>query len=343
MVSLSDIAKEVNLNVSVVSRALNPNPDRHAVVKKETRERICEVARRMGYVPNRAASFNGKKGSATIFCFLPETADRLTADLMFGIVQAAGRENFPVNFFRGSCCEDFGKFLRAIFEREHSGLITYPPQALGGDMRRMLLQYHEKRRTVLMLNVLTNTSVQGLEQEFRDIPQLGIDEYYGGTLAAKHLIEQGCTRFYQTYLPPHPYQERLSGFCDTVRAAGFSEPEMLVSAEDFLRIPEKSADRIGIYADRDVHAFNVLIILARRNIVPGAGHVLLVGNDDKQQARYSLPTLTTVRQPTCEEGELAVKKLIGMIYGQREENQLLKPALIVRQSSGNFQDAYEMI
>ena len=343
MVSLSDIAKEVNLNVSVVSRALNPNPDRHAVVKKETRERICEVARRMGYVPNRAASFNGKKGSATIFCFLPETADRLTADLMFGIVQAAGRENFPVNFFRGSCCEDFGKFLRAISEREHSGLITYPPQALGGDMRRMLLQYHEKRRTVLMLNVLTNTSVQGLEQEFRDIPQLGIDEYYGGTLAAKHLIEQGCTRFYQTYLPPHPYQERLSGFCDTVRAAGFSEPEMLVSAEDFLRIPEKSADRIGIYADRDVHAFNVLIILARRNIVPGAGHVLLVGNDDKQQARYSLPTLTTGRQPTCEEGELAVKKLIGMIYGQREENQLLKPALIVRQSSGNFQDAYEMI
>ena len=172
MVSLSDIAREVNLNISVVSRALNPNPDRHAVVKAETRERIREVARRMGYVPNRAASFCGRKSSATIFCFLPETADRLTADLMFGIVHAAGQENFPVKFFRGSSSDDFGRFLQAIRQQEHSGLITYPPLALGREMQQMLGQYHENRRTILMLNAMTNTGTDGLEQEFCDIPQL---------------------------------------------------------------------------------------------------------------------------------------------------------------------------
>lgn len=342
MVSLSDIAREVNLNISVVSRALNPNPDRHAVVKAETRERIREVARRMGYVPNRAASFCGRKSSATIFCFLPETADRLTADLMFGIVHAAGQENFPVKFFRGSSSDDFGRFLQAIQAQEHSGLITYPPLALGREMQQMLGQYHENRRTILMLNAMTNTGTDGLEQEFCDIPQLGIDEYYGGVLAAKHLIEQGCTRFARSYLPPHPYRERLAGFCDTVRAAGFPEPEMLLTEADFAHLAENSAERTGIYADRDVHAFNILVYLARKNIVPGEGNILLVGNDDKQQARYSLPTLTTVRQPACEEGELAVKKLINMIYGKKEENQLLKPTLIVRQSSGNSGEVYEI-
>ena len=90
MVSLSDIAKEVKFNVSVVSRALSENPDKHAVVKAETRELIQRTAMRMGYQPNRQASFNGRKRCATIYCFLPENADRLTADLMYGIVRTAG-------------------------------------------------------------------------------------------------------------------------------------------------------------------------------------------------------------------------------------------------------------
>ena len=161
MVSLSDIAKEVKFNVSVVSRALSENPDKHAVVKAETRELIQRTAMRMGYQPNRQASFNGRKRCATIYCFLPENADRLTADLMYGIVRAAGEENFPLKFYRGGSESDLSGFLlRMIDGIDHSGVITYPPFALTGSCAEMLRKYHEKRNTILRkyLSLLWNRS-----------------------------------------------------------------------------------------------------------------------------------------------------------------------------------------
>ncbi|HPY89608.1 MAG TPA: LacI family DNA-binding transcriptional regulator, partial [Lentisphaeria bacterium] len=62
VVNLVDIAREVGLDVSVVSRALNPGRVPHPV-KKETRELILATAKRLGYRPNRQAAFL-KKGSA---------------------------------------------------------------------------------------------------------------------------------------------------------------------------------------------------------------------------------------------------------------------------------------
>ena len=72
MVKLADIAKELGLSLSVVSRALSDKPDKHAVIRKETAERIRSYARKAGYQPNRQASFLGKRKCATIFCFLPD-------------------------------------------------------------------------------------------------------------------------------------------------------------------------------------------------------------------------------------------------------------------------------
>ncbi len=336
MVSLSDIAKEVKFNVSVVSRALSENPDKHAVVKAETRELIQRTAMRMGYQPNRQASFNGRKRCATIYCFLPENADRLTADLMYGIVRTAGEENFPLKFYRGGSESDLSGFLlRMIDGIDHSGVITYPPFALTGSCAEMLRKYHEKRNTILLLNTPTNTRKGRVDAEFRAIPQVNIDEAYGGMLAAVHLLKQGCREFRYSYLEPMPYKSRIDGFRMALKRAGFTAEE-LRTPEDYRELANSTA-RTGIYADRDVHAFNMLIHLARVGITPG-DRVLLVGNDDKQQSKYSLPRLSTVHQPTMEEGMLAVRKLIRMIFGGKEKTELVRPYLVVRESSGGGPD-----
>ena len=125
MVRLIDIANELNLNVSVVSRALNPNPDSNAVVKEETRELVRTTAKKLGYRPNRQASFLKKGGDATLMCYLPGTADRLIADLMFGISEAAAKEGFPITFFNGANSDDFKKFLsEAMPSRPSRGCCT---------------------------------------------------------------------------------------------------------------------------------------------------------------------------------------------------------------------------
>ena len=337
MVSLSDIAREVNLNVSVVSRALSPNPAQNAKVKAETRARIRETAERMNYIPNRQASFMGRKSNATIFCFMPQSSDRLTADLMYGISEAARRENFPVTFFQGSVCEDFRKFFSGLDDSTHSGVISFPSQALADDLKDMLKFYAQRRKTLVLLNPNTNAAKGLLEDEYSSITQVIMDDTYGGRLAAQHLWEQGCRKFYFTYLEGQPFMHRLKGFQDFLAEKGFEvgsfdKPEAL---KDVI----SGSEKVGIYADRDVHALNVLIHLARLGVTPGE-RVLLVGNDDKQQSRFSVPTLTTVHQPTKEEGFLAVKKLINLIFGGTEANELVKPYLIVRQSTGNMNEEY---
>jgi len=337
MVSLSDIAREVNLNISVVSRALSPNPEQNAKVKAETRERIRQTAARMNYVPNRQASFMGRKGNATIFCLMPSTSDRLTADLMYGISAAARRENFPVTFFQGCEDDDFRNFFSNLDDSSHSGVISFPMFALPGGLQNVLKVYHQRRKTLILLNPNTNAYRGKLEEEYSAIPQLIMDDAYGGRLAAKHLLEQGCSKFYFTYMPGQPFMHRLKGFQEYLAEHGiavesFDQPEALKRAV-------AGKEKIGIYADRDVHALNVIIYLAHLQIIPGE-RVLLVGNDDKQQSRFSVPTLTTVHQPMREEGELAVKKLINLIFGGVEHNEFIKPHLVVRQSSGNYGEEY---
>ena len=337
MVSLADIAREVNLNISVVSRALSPRAEQNAKVKSATRERILQTAERMGYVPNRQASFIGRKGNATIFCFMPNTADRLTADLMYGISDAARQENFPVTFFQGNMNDDFRRFFSTIDDSSHSGVISFPEMALSDDLKNMLHHYHQRRKTLILLNPNTNARFGRLDDEYAAIPQVIMDDTYGGRLAARHLLAQGCRRFYFTNLPGQPFLHRLEGFKQELAENGFE----VSCFEDMKMLPEilSGSDRIGIYADRDVHALNMLIHLAYLKVIPG-DRVLLVGNDDKQQSRFSVPTLTTVHQPIREEGFLAVKKLINMIFGKPEKNEFIRPHLIVRQSSGNMGEEY---
>ena len=339
MVSLSEIAREVNVNVSVISRALSPDPAQNAKVKPTTRELIRQTARRMNYVPNRQASFMGRKGNATIYCFMPLTSDRLTADLMYGISEAARQENFPVTFFQGNMHDDFREFFANLDDSSHSGVISFPSLALSDDLKDMLKLYARRRKTLVLLNPNTNAPHGVLEDEYSSIPQLIMDDYYGGRLAARHLIEQQCSKFYFTCMPGQPFRHRLEGFADELAEHGFEinlfdDPGRL---KDIVAADEK----IGIYADRDVHALNILIHLARLNIIPGE-RVLLVGNDNKQQSRYSVPTLTTVHQPTREEGMLAVKKLINLIFGGTENNEYIKPYLIVRESTGNYKEEYNI-
>ncbi|MBE6375988.1 MAG: LacI family transcriptional regulator [Lentisphaerae bacterium] len=335
MVSLSDIAKRVKLDVSVVSRALSHKPAQNAKVKTETREFILQTAAEMGYRPNRQASFMGKKGDATIFCFMPQISDQLTADLMYGISAAARRENFPVTFFQGNMDGDFRNFLAGLDDSNHSGVISFPTRALSDDLKELLILYHRRRKTLLLLNPQSNSFGGQPEDGFSNIPHLIMDDAYGGSLAAKHLIGKGCQHFFFTGFPGQHFRHRFAGYREEL--ARHSVEAVSFDSDDELKKIVALPGRIGIYADRDTHAINLIIRLAHLGITPGE-KVLLVGNDDKQQSRLS--GLTTIHQPIRQEGELAVKKLINLIFGGTEENEFIKPYLVVRQSTGNYETEY---
>ena len=330
MTRLIDIARELQLDVSVVSRALNPRPDPHAVVSSRTRERVLDAARRMGYRPNRQAAFLKKGSAATLFCWLPGAADRLVADLMFGISEGAMHENFPLNFFSGRDADNFGTFLRQAIQIGHSGLICYPPAKMTGQVREEFEQYRASGGKVLLLNTLSNADPER-QKEYAALPQLNIDDEYGGRLAARHLLHRNCRKFYCIAAQGN-FHWRQAGF--TAELAAHGHEAELLSADRLDRLPD--GREVGIFALCDNIAWRVLDAFSARGRTPGRDDsAQLVGFDD-HYASVRLPvTLTTVHQPTRLEGALAVRKLVRMIFAMpTEAAETVKPYLMVRESTG---------
>ena len=327
MVRLVDIAKELNLDVSVVSRALNPNPDRHAVVKKETLECIRQTAKRLGYRPNRQASFLKKGGDATLLCYLPGFANRLSADLMFGISEAAAEEGFPLTFFNGFKAESFIDFLERALDMKHSGLLTYPPILMNDEVRTAFERYLKSGGQVLMLNEASTPIANPLPGHYSNLVRMDVDDAYGVSLAAAHLVERGCRHI--RYLGPN-YPIRREGLQKSAARFGADCAPLDWDELDALR---KKNEPVGIFAIRDADIFIIVVRLATEGYEIGK-QVYLVGFDDMDQCLWLRPSLSSIHQPTREEGRRAVKKLINMIFGKTERDETIKPYLMVRESTG---------
>ena len=327
MVRLVDIANELQLDVSVVSRALNPAPDKHAVIKAETRELIRSTAAKMGYRPNRQAAFLKKGGDATLLCYLPGSADRLVADLMFGISEAAAREGFPLTIFNGNNTADFSSFLQSAMTTGHSGLITYPPGKMDETARSAFEKYLQQGGKVLMLNAVSNSLNSRMITGYANLVRLDVDDAYGAALAAEHLHSQGCQ-----VVRCHAHYLRLRADSFAARA---KELGMACADFDYAEMPElvKKSSPVGIFSTRDADGFNILNKLSAAGLTVGKD-VYLVSFDDHNQCVFSEPSLSSVHQPTREEGRRAVEKLINMIFGKTEEDETIKPYLMVRESSG---------
>jgi LacI family transcriptional regulator len=324
-VTLKDIAAEVGLAVSVVSRALSPKPDRHAVVAEETKRRVLDAAERLGYRPNRMAEFMKRGGMATIGVFVPLTPNRLVADLMIGISQAASRHGFPLNFFFGSDGKEYQRFFRGIGGAEYSGMITYPfnhlmAERISGELK----SYRARGGRVLVLNSMKADD---------DIPVLRIDDAWGARQAANALLERECRGFGTD----DEYAIRNDAFVAAVEKSG--RPVIRFNGNDpeaGLRQMRKcgGGGPLGIFASSDGLALDLYPVLHGLGMTIGRD-VLLVGYDDLFLTEKVTPSLTTVRQPFRELGDKSVDFLVRMIYGEPVESSVIRPWVVFRESTGD--------
>ena len=90
----------------------------------------------------------------------------------------------------------------------------------------------------------------------------------------------------------------------------------------------------AVIASNDLCAFGAMRALSMRGLIPGKD-VSVIGFDDIRQASHWHPSLTTVAQPLRRLGFIATQMLINIIEGKQVEEQIvLKPQLIIRQSTG---------
>lgn len=321
MVGIKDIAKELGLSSSVVSRSLNDNPDRNARVSAETKALVLETARKMGYRRNRGAEFLKRGKSAALGVFLPAYSNRLITDLVIGISEKANTKGFPINYYFGLTVENYLSFFEHSDHLSHPGIITYPSRLLEEELvLEKIAEYRKKHGAVVLLNG---------EMADSTIVNVNIDERHGATLAAERLLEIGCKTLFTV-----PYfANRTETFQEVAEKDGL--PCLAVDWHVFkqcLDNAETMQKPIGVFATCDEDAMTAMAMLNNAGYTI-AEDAFVIGYDDLSLTNCMSPPLTTIHQPMRQLGNIAVEKLISMIYGENVENTYVPTELIIRGSA----------
>ena len=333
MASLKDIAKEVGVSISVVSRALNDHPDQQ--VSPVTKKKVEEAARRLNYQRNYTASMLARGKSTAIGIFLPYH-QALISDLVFGISQAIAERNFQGNFFFGLSLEDYLRFLNSVNNCGSSGILTYYPENLSTefeDWATEIKRYLERHGKVMVLNP-RNEPLDGTME-------MSIDDITGGKIAAEYLIDTNCSEFIlmspgfkSTY-----FNFRREGFESVLKGHKKSGRIIQVNSEEFQNLMneiKKSPEKIfGFSSFSDYHAMALIQEFSRNGLGDRIGKTIrIIGYDNIHAGKFTPPALTTVSQPIFQLGYRAMHRLISSIIGETlpDEELQLKPELVVRES-----------
>jgi len=325
-VTIKDVAREANVSVATVSRALNG----HTNVTVELRGRVREVASRLRYMPHGAARSLITRRTQTIGAILPDLYGEFFSELMRGMDVAAREHNLHllVSSSHGSAAET-ADALRALSGRV-DGLLIMSPHA---DADLLAGNLPPSTPTVLM-NTRANES---------DYHTIAIDNYGGARAMVAHLLACGHRRIAMIAGPDDNFDadERLRGYHDALAAATTPAGKPHVLRGDF---SETSGYQAGVaiaamqqrphavFAANDMMALGCLFALNEAALtVPG--DIALAGFDDIPMARFVSPPLTTMRVNIAELGERAARTVIATLAGEQAPPcGVSAPQLIVRGS-----------
>jgi len=332
MPSLRDVARELNVSVSLVSKVLN---DRLGTtgVRPGLTEQIRETARKMGYRKNFSAiSLLARRQNALAVFVHSHGAQGsgLVEKMLDGISQATATrsQRISLEFFL-----DAGEF-RAKRQNLHSGQIDGLIVS-GVGHPELLDDFLEIQETEVPIITVYNHPIH------RKIPNIGIPHAALSEAATTHLVERGCRKIAHFAVN----EERAAGHRRALRKAGLPfRKDLLIELEapEGFRAPggraaasellKRNVPFDGISAQSDTQAATALHELIRRGIrIPQ--DVKIIGIDNAPFDDLCYVPLSSVSQRFVERGRLAVEIMNRILDGEKPGSINLAPTIHPRAST----------
>ncbi|MCB0633030.1 MAG: LacI family DNA-binding transcriptional regulator [Saprospiraceae bacterium] len=312
-VTIYDLAEELNVSPSTVSRALND----HYSIGKETKKAVRELAKKRGYRPNTIASSLRTNRSFTIGVLVSWINRPFISSLISGVEKSAREAGYHVIISQSYDNTELEKEnLQALYDSRISALIV--SLAMGTQ------QYEH-------FDLFTNN---GIPVVFVDriplmsgIHKVNINNFNAGFEATEHLIEQGCTRIAHFGGARHQsiYEDRRLGYIAALKKNNLEVDESLIiqfeslSAEEGSRLTEqvlsmeKRPD--GIFCANDTAAVSAIQCAKQKGIaVPG--ELSIIGFNNDPICEIIDPPLSSIHHPAVEMGQVAIDQALGMLSGE---------------------------
>jgi len=337
MITLKDISTKVGKSITTVSRALNNYDD----VSPETKKMIQGVAKEMGYKPNIIAQRLQKQKTDTLGfivpTFGPRFSDPFFSEFLAGVGNMASDLGFDLLVSTQPPGEKEYKAYHKMMDGQRvDGFIIVRTRRNDGRINDLLEQDFP-------------FTVFGRIEGCNDFPYVDEDGIYAMRQIADHLVGLGHTRI--GCIAPDPELmfavTRIKGLKDGLAAHGIQMDKSMCKIGDLTQkggylqakaIMSEPDPPTAIVACNDLMALGAISAVQDLGLEVGKD-ISITGFDDIPLAEYSHPPLTTVHQPIYQIGGMVCKMLIRIILGQELEQKhiLLKPSLIIRESSGKKQ------
>ncbi|MGC0328834.1 DNA-binding LacI/PurR family transcriptional regulator [Streptomyces sp. SAI-170] len=314
--TLAVVAREAGVSVPTASKVVNGRED----VAPETRRRVTEALDRLGYV--RRPRFDASRAPALVDLVVHALDTSWSGAVLRGAERAARDAGLDLvvsaALTRGGGGRPERGWLDKLTVRGSAGVLFNLAELT--DSQHAWLDQH--RIPYVMIDPVLEPPPGAVS--------VGAANWQGGVSATEHLLTLGHERI--AVVAGHRATPcsaaRVAGYRSALTSAGLAHrPEYVRHAgfdaalarrrtHELLELPEPPT---ALFVCSDRMALGVYDALAERGLrIPH--DVSVVGFDDLPESRWTVPPLTTVRQPVAEMAATALRLLVRMMDGDRPES-----------------------
>jgi len=337
-VTITDLARELNVSPSTVSRALNNSP----FISEERKKEILELAKKMNYSPNQLALSLLNKRTKILGVVVPEITSYYFSTAINGIQDKVGSHGYKLMISQSN--ESFEEEIRLM---EAMALVRVDGFLISPSSNTVNFDHFEKIKGSGFPFVIFDRDCLGL-----DADKVVVDDYSGAFQAVEYLIKTGCRHIAHITGSANlsTSKQRKKGYLDALTKNNYPILEDLIVIGDdsssesgvscMQKLLEQNQIPDAVFCYNDAIAIGAMSVIRERNIeIPN--QISLVGFDDEPYSSYFKPSLTSVWQPIYDLGLLSAKILLDKLNSDKESTQyrfeVLKPELVIRESSRNLE------
>jgi LacI family transcriptional regulator len=331
--NLKQLARELNLSFSTVSKALR---DSHEI-SAATKAKVLAKAKELNYQVNPLASSFRKQKSKTIAVIIPEVVNGFFGRVINGIESIAQEKGYHVLIY--------------LTHEDMQKEVSITKLLQNGRVDGIMISLSEQTSDTAHLEELNAKELPLVFfdriAEHIDVPKVVTDDFNCGVVATKHLIKNGCKRIAILSISQKLSisSKRLEGYQEALKINGIKQDKNLIISCD--RDEEKNNELIrkllkrknrpdGIFASVEKLAISTYEICRELEVkIPEELKIITLSNS--YMAGLLNPSLTTIKQPAFEMGREAAAILFKLIEKKGhhflKEQTVLNSILIERDST----------
>ncbi len=329
-VTLAELARAAGVSISTVSRAL---ANGKYPLKKETRQRIFDLAEEIGYKPNLLARSLQSSRSHLVGVIVDRMQSPFAAATLQGIQDGLRNAGYSISIAYSNRDQDLAKeAIYSFYSHQVAGIVIL--NSWLHTFNDPILSMQD--RPFVFVNRLFGNCMHNC---------VGPGDRSGARLATQHLVDLGHRRIgyingMEDWIEA---QNRLSGYRDVLEKHGLPVDETLIrqgnwgvdsgykAARELLALDERPT---AIFAANDIMALGAIYAIQKAGLEVPAD-IAIVGYDDRDFAAWIRPALTTIRMPSYEMGQAAARLLLQQIAKEElEDVSQITGELIIRESCG---------